>query len=108
LEPGSGDNQQPELPGPTIWPVGFAIGIACLLVGLVVSWPAVAVGGAIAILFGVLWARDVMAGRRAAAPAGPAPDAVAARPAAPIPAHRGEAAMPKPAPGERFPRSKFL
>jgi menaquinol-cytochrome c reductase iron-sulfur subunit len=28
--------------------------------------------------------------------------------AAPIPAHEGEAAMPEPEPGERFPRSKFL
>src|SRR5690349_24495338 len=50
-----------------------------------------------------------MAGRRTAAPTGPAPEVVPERPPAPpIPAHKGEAAMPKPAPGERFPRSKFL
>src|SRR5919108_712396 len=30
------------------------------------------------------------------------------RPAPPLPAHVGEAAMPGPEPGERFPRSKFL
>ena len=28
---------QPHLPAPTLYPVGFAAGIACLLVGLVVS-----------------------------------------------------------------------
>jgi Rieske Fe-S protein len=109
LEPHRGDNETPELPRPTIWPVGFAIGIACLLVGLVVSWPAVAVGGGITILFGFLWARDVMAARRATPPpTGAEAPAVLGRPAPPIPAHRGEAAMPKPAPGERFPRSRFL
>jgi Rieske Fe-S protein len=109
LEPRRGDDHSPELPRPTVWPVGFAIGIACLLVGLVVSWPAVAVGGGIAILFGFLWARDVMAGRRAALPpTGAEPPVAPAPPAPAIPAHRGEAAMPKPAPGERFPRSKFL
>src|SRR5437660_6910047 len=50
-----------------------------------------------------------MAGRRAALPpTGAEPPAAPAPPAPPIPAHRGEAAMPKPAPGERFPRSRFL
>ena len=61
MEPGNG-SERPHLPPPTLWPVGFAIGIACILIGLVVSWPAVAVGGAIAIVFGFLWARDVLAG----------------------------------------------
>ena len=27
-----------HLPAPSLWPIGFAIGVACLLVGLVVSW----------------------------------------------------------------------
>src|SRR5437660_2965118 len=50
-----------------------------------------------------------MAGRRAALPpTGAEPPAAPAPPAPAIPAHRGEAAMPKPAPGERFPRSRFL
>jgi Rieske Fe-S protein len=75
LEPRSGDDR-PHTPPPSLWPVGFAIGIACLLVGLVVSWPAVAVGAAIAALFGFLWARDVMAGGgRPAAPERPEPGA---------------------------------
>ena len=68
MDPHGGD-QRPELPRPTLWPVGFAVGIACILVGLVISWPAVAVGGGIALVFGFLWARDVMAGRARAAAA---------------------------------------
>ena len=74
MEPRSGDDR-PHTPPPSLWPVGFAIGIACLLVGLVVSWPAVAVGAAIAALFGFLWARDVMAGGRPGAPEHPEPAA---------------------------------
>ena len=45
-------DEKTHLPAPTVWPIGFAIGLAVLLVGLVVSWPAVAVGGAIALIFG--------------------------------------------------------
>jgi menaquinol-cytochrome c reductase iron-sulfur subunit len=52
------DSEKPNVPTPTLWPVGFAVGIACLLVGLVVSWPAVVLGAALAIVFGVLWIRD--------------------------------------------------
>jgi len=85
--------------------VGFAVGIVCLLVGLVVSWPVAAVGAVLTLAFGALWARDVATGSEPAAappPSEPVPDAPA------IPAHEGEAAMPEPEPGERFPRSKFL
>ena len=106
MDPHGGD-QRPELPRPTLWPVGFAVGIACVLVGLVVSWPAVAVGGGIAIVFGFLWARDVMAGRARAAAAPPTVEVE--RPVGPpLPALAGGAATPPPASGERFPRSKFL
>jgi menaquinol-cytochrome c reductase iron-sulfur subunit len=99
------EDQQPQLPSPSLWPVGFAVGIVCLLVGLVVSWPVAAVGAALALVFGFLWAREVATGRpavRGPSPDEPAPDAP------PLPATAGEAAMPEPAPGERFPRSKFL
>jgi menaquinol-cytochrome c reductase iron-sulfur subunit len=104
LEERSGDDR-PQLPPPSVWPVGFAVGIVCLLVGLVVSWPVAAVGAVLALIFGFLWARDVATGGHAVPgppPDEPAPDAPA------MPANVGEAAMPKPAPGERFPRSKFL
>jgi Rieske Fe-S protein len=98
-------DEQPKLPPPSLWPVGFAIGVVCLLVGLVVSWVAVAIGAGLIAIFGFLWARDVVTGQQALPgppPAEPAPQAP------PIPAHEGEAAMPEPEPGERFPRSKFL
>ena len=39
-------------PGPSLWPIGFALGVACVLVGLIVSWPVAAVGGAIALIAG--------------------------------------------------------
>lgn len=85
--------------------MGFAVGIVCLLVGLIVSWPAAAVGAGLALVFGFLWAREVTTGRApTVSPEGeePVPDAPA------VPAHEGEAAMPEPEPGERFPRSRFL
>jgi Rieske Fe-S protein len=104
LEERPGDDRT-QLPPPSVWPVGFAVGIVCLLVGLVVSWPVAAVGAVLALIFGFLWARDVATGGHAVPgppPDEPAPDAPA------VPANVGEAAMPEPAPGERFPRSKFL
>ncbi len=107
MEPHNGDDKA-HLPAPSLWPVGFAVGIACLLVGVVVSWPAVIVGGALALLFGFLWVRDAARGYRTA-PAVLEPEAAAPTATAPaIPANEGEAGMPEPEPGERFPRSKFL
>jgi Rieske Fe-S protein len=106
VEPRPGDDS-PHLPPPTLWPVGFAIGVACVLVGLIVSWPVVAVGGAIALVFGFLWVRDLSRGVRGAAPPPPPePEAVPAGPAPPATA--GPAGAPLPGPGERFPRSRFL
>jgi Rieske Fe-S protein len=106
VEPRSGDDK-PQPPHPTLWPVGFAIGLACILVGLIVSWPAVAVGGAIALVFGFLWVRDLSKGEsHAEPPPPPAPAPVTTGPAPP--AHVGPEGMPHPAPGERFPRNKFL
>ena len=100
MEPKTGDDKA-HLPSPTLWPIGFAIGIVCVLVGLIVSWPAVAVGGAIVLLFGFLWVRDLSRGKSDAEPPPP--------PAAPaVATNVGAAGMPEPAPGERFPRNKFL
>src|SRR6266540_2445094 len=45
------NREHPQLPGPSLWPVGFAIGIACLLVGLIVSWIVAAVGAGLALVF---------------------------------------------------------
>ena len=65
-----------------------------MLVGLVVSWVAAGIGVAIAAVFGFLWVRDLRRGPEAAA--APAVER------APAPA------VPEPASGESFPRSKFL
>jgi menaquinol-cytochrome c reductase iron-sulfur subunit len=105
LEERTGDDR-PQLPPPSLWPVGFAVGIVCLLVGLIISWPVAAVGAGIALVFGFLWAREVATGREPTLPAEGGPPATDGAP--PIPAHQGEAAMPEPEPGERFPRRKFL
>jgi menaquinol-cytochrome c reductase iron-sulfur subunit len=75
--------------------VGFAVGIVCLLVGLIVSWYVAAVGAGLALVFGFLWVRDVATGRHTEAPS---EEEVAATDGAP----------PEPEPAERFPRNKFL
>ena len=96
MEPRSGDDR-PQLPAPSLWPVGFALGVVCLLVGVVVSWWVAAVGAAIAAAFAFLWIREVAAGREAV-PAASAPQPTPMPQAQP--AALGET--------ERFPRSKFL
>ena len=53
---------EPHLPPPTLWPIGFAIGIVVVLVGLVINPTLISpIGAVIAIVFGVLWARDATA-----------------------------------------------
>src|SRR5438132_1105730 len=76
-------------PAPTLWPLGFAVGIAVALVGLIVDPTVIAsIGAAIAIVFGFLWARDATTEMRRHAPMGPAavreatPAGVASPPAA--------------------------
>jgi quinol---cytochrome c reductase iron-sulfur subunit, bacillus type len=59
---------EPHLPSPTIYPIGFAFGLALVLVGLIVSWPVVAAGAAIALVFGFLWVRDVTSPVRRVSP----------------------------------------
>jgi menaquinol-cytochrome c reductase iron-sulfur subunit len=109
MEPQHGG--RPHLPGPSVYPIGFAAGVACILVGLIVNPKTVApIGAVIAVVFGFLWARDASREYRGE-PAPIEPERREALPTAdapPIPAHHGEAAMPEPEPGERFPRSKFL
>jgi len=71
--------------------------VACVLVGLIVSTPAVIVGAVIAIVCAVLWIRDATRGY--SAPAAVEPETRPARVAAPV----EEAAE-----DETFPRSVFL
>ena len=109
MEPEHGS--RPHLPAPTLYPIGFAAGIATILVGLIVNPKVLApIGGAIALVFAYLWVRDATAEYRGVPPE-IEPERREVLPTAtapPIPAHRGEAAMPEPEPGERFPRSRFL
>ena len=52
------NRDQQHLPGPSLWPIGFAIGAACLLLGLVLSWYVAAAGAAIAVICAAFWIRD--------------------------------------------------
>ena len=72
------------------------------------SPPAVIVGAIITVIFGFLWARDVMTPGRAPVEGGPAPAGTAD--AAPVPAHMGGDAMPAPDGdgSSRYSRNKFL
>jgi Rieske Fe-S protein len=62
------ENDQPHMPPPSLWPIGFAIGVACVLTGIVVSPIVAVVGAGIAIVFGFLWLRDVTKPVRTPAP----------------------------------------
>jgi len=91
-----------HLPGPSIWPIAFAIGVACLLLGLVISWLVAVIGAVIAVVAGLLWARDVTRDVRGEVPAiEPETRVVADEPSAPVVVADDE---PLPA----FPRSRFL
>jgi len=95
----------PHVPGPSLWPVGFAVGIAVLLVGLVVSWWIAGLGAVVALAFGFLWVRDLTTGTELAH----APEVPPESPTGPaLPADRGGPAMPPTEPEERYPRSQFL
>jgi Rieske Fe-S protein len=98
VEPQQGDDKS-HVPAPSLWPVGFAIGLVCLLVGLVVSWWAVAIGAVIALIFGVVWVRDLSSSSEAGAvpPEPPTKQAPAAAPA-----------LAAAAAADRYPRDKFL
>jgi Rieske Fe-S protein len=102
------NRDQQHLPGPSLWPIGFAIGVACMLLGLIISLWIVAVGAAVAVVCAALWIRD--AGRGYATPVEHEPETRAPRPAAPVPAPAAEPAMPvmEDEEIERFPRSVFL
>jgi Rieske Fe-S protein len=56
------EHEEAHLPAPTLYPIGFAIGIVVVLVGLVIDPLLIStIGAVIAIVFGFLWARDATA-----------------------------------------------
>src|SRR3954471_1650154 len=79
LEP---SRDHPRVPGPSLWPVGLALGIVVLLVGLVMAWWVVALGVVIVFVFALLWTRDIAQEQGLAAetpePEAPAVDGAAA------------------------------
>jgi menaquinol-cytochrome c reductase iron-sulfur subunit len=102
-------HEAPHTPGPSVWPVAIAIGVAVLLLGLIVNPLVIApIGAVITIVVAFLWVRESTRELRGAQPH-VEPETRLATPTAPaIPADEGGAAMPPPEPGERFPRSRFL
>ena len=91
-------HDEPHLPPPTLWPIGFAIGVAVALVGLIVNPLYLStLGAVIAVVFGVLWARTATAELRG-------------RPLDVEPERRSPAAAVEhgEAGARRFPRNKFL
>jgi Rieske Fe-S protein len=104
-----GADEGAHTPTPTLWPVGFAVGIACIFVGLIVGAVVVAVGAVLTAIFGFLWIRDVTKEARAEPAPSPAePEPVASAPS--LNAQRAGSATPEPGEGEviRYPRSVFL
>ena len=105
-EPQHGD--RPHSSGPSLYPIAFAAGIACILVGLIVNPKIIVpIGAVIAIVFGLLWARDATEEFRgepvhAIEPEAGSPPESTDAPA--TPADQDVDALTS----ERFPRNRFL
>jgi menaquinol-cytochrome c reductase iron-sulfur subunit len=102
-----GPEHPPHAPPPSLWPIGFAVGVAILLLGLIVGWHIVLLGAVLAVSFGFLWARDLTAVARAE----PVPEVEPERrEVSGVPATAPAAGMPLATEEEveRYPRSKFL
>ena len=101
LDP-SRENQ--HVPGPSLWPVGLAVGVVVLLVGFVVSATVVVIGGLITLVFAFLWVRDLTRGAKLHE------DDTKVKPEKRPP--RAPAAAKRPgrevAHAERYPRNEFL
>jgi Rieske Fe-S protein len=94
---------EPRVPGPSLWPVGLALGIVVLLVGFAMAWWVVGLGVVMVVVFALLWTRDIAeSSRRAEA----APDGSASA----SPAVAGAAVEPPPVAheAESYTREKFL
>jgi menaquinol-cytochrome c reductase iron-sulfur subunit len=60
LEP---SREHPRAPGPSLWPVGLALGIVVFLVGFAMSPWVVSLGAVLTVVFAVLWVRDLAGAR---------------------------------------------
>jgi Rieske Fe-S protein len=95
-------DDHPHVPGPSLWPVGFAVGVVVLLLGIIISAYVAVAGALIALAFGFLWVRDLAAGSALTQAEEVAPEKPSAQS---LPAPE---AAPAAAPAERYPRAKFL
>jgi Rieske Fe-S protein len=96
-----GPTEPPHGPAPSLWPLGFAIGLTVGLVGLVIgNWWTVAVGAILLVAFGFIWARDVVTGQ-AETPEAETPGPESALPASAPPVAEDEEL-------DAMPRSTFL
>jgi Rieske Fe-S protein len=98
-------DDHPHVPGPSLWPVGFAIGIVVLLVGIIISWYVAALGAIVALVFAFLWVRDLTTDTHLAEAGDVAPENAGAAAAA---AAAQEPDTKSYATADRFPRNKFL
>jgi Rieske Fe-S protein len=96
-EEGADEHEAPHVPASSIGPFAFALGIALVLLGLIVSWPVAAIGGGIAVLAGFFWMRDATRELRGH-PAGPPPSPTI---------DEGEPVVEEEGPA-RYPRNVFL
>jgi Rieske Fe-S protein len=104
-EPQHGD--RPHSPGPSLLPIGFAAGIACILVGLIINPKVIVpIGAVIAVVCGFLWARDSTKEFRGEPVAPIEPERGGATDAAAVPADQGQTALLETS--DRFPRNRFL
>ena len=99
--------EHPHVPGPSLWPVGLAVGVVVLLVGLRrLAGRSSSSARLITLVFAFLWVRDLARGAKLHEDAdeGRAREAAAARagarPKRPTPRGRADA--------ERYPRNEFL
>jgi Rieske Fe-S protein len=99
------NDDHPHVPGPSVWPVGFAIGVVVLLVGLVISWWVTAVGAIVAAVFAFLWIRDLATDSDLTHAPEVEPETAGSAAAAAEVEDEHDVVIP---PEDRFPRSKFL
>jgi Rieske Fe-S protein len=95
----------PHVPGPSLWPVGFAVGVVVFMVGLIISWWIAGLGALVALAFAFLWVRDLTAGTALALAPDVEPETAGG---AGVPVAPGETPMVLSPSEERYPRSKFL
>ncbi len=104
-EPQHGDRA--HSPGPSLYPIGFAAGIACILVGLIINpMVIVPIGVVIAVVCGFFWARAATKEFRGEPVAAIEPERGGPREVGA--ADPGEAAPAEAEAGQRFPRNRFL